>query len=124
MKVRYNDLTVDERKHICNGCGGKGGWINPPEFKFHASCNHHDFNYWLGCTEDDRLKADKQFYTAMKKDADRLPWYRRYSHKVLAFTYYRAVRRFGKSFFYYGDKQKDRNDLYKEIQLKKYRMER
>ena len=37
----YKDLTDTQKQAICNGCGGKGGFINPPEFLFHASCNHH-----------------------------------------------------------------------------------
>ena len=55
--LKYRDLTEEQKKFVCNGCGGKSGWINPPEFLFNASCNHHDFLYWRGCTEADVLKA-------------------------------------------------------------------
>ncbi len=33
----YWNATKEERKAVCNGCGAKGGLINPPEFLFHAS---------------------------------------------------------------------------------------
>jgi hypothetical protein len=112
-KLKYKDLTPEEKRKICNGCGGKGGKINPPEFKFNASCNHHDFNYWRGHTESDRRKADKEFYKAMKGDARKLPWYRRSIHFSLAYIYYKAVRISGKKFFYYGPKYRDRSDINK-----------
>ncbi len=66
---KYEDLTPEEKKEICNGCGGKGGWIKPPHrVFFEASCNHHDYGYWKGCTEEDRKKCDKKFYGATVKD--------------------------------------------------------
>jgi len=48
-KVRFADLTQEmiEALHDTeemNGCGGKGGWLNPPDWIFSASCDHHDFN--------------------------------------------------------------------------------
>ena len=48
--LKYSDLTPAQKQHIRNGCGGKGGWINPLDFIFNASCNHHDFLFWLGCS--------------------------------------------------------------------------
>ena len=32
--IKYADLTPEQKKFVCNGCGGIGGWINPPEFLF------------------------------------------------------------------------------------------
>lgn len=117
-KIRYADLTPTMRLHICNGCGKKGGWIKPPEFMFTASCNWHDFNYWLGCTEKDRKKADIQFLQAMKKDVSRLAWYRRPLAYLAAETYYLAVRTCGKSAFYYGKEERTLEDLKKELENK------
>lgn len=99
--VRYEDLTPEQKAKICNGCGGKGGWFNPPEFCFHASCNHHDFNYWLGGDEEDRKKADKQFYAAMLEDCERYKGLRKYYYRSMAWVYYRAVRMCGSQFFNY-----------------------
>ena len=71
--IRFADLTESQKAFICNGCGPKGGWVPVPDFLFHASCDHHDFNYWLGCTEQDRRKADHEFLTEMLKDAGEDP---------------------------------------------------
>ena len=104
--IRYIDLTEEQKEVICNGCGPKGGWVPVPEFFCHASCDHHDFNYWLGHTEEDREKADHQFLEAMLIDAG--------SNKVkqtIAMTYWMAVRLFGKLYFHYADHERDEYDL-------------
>ena len=100
--VRYRDLNSACRKTLCNGCGGKGSFVDPPDFCFTASCDHHDFNYALGGLEKDRLKADRQFLKAMKQDTLRLTgWWRRTMAWLAAHWYYFAVRRFGKPYFTY-----------------------
>lgn len=114
-KVRFRDLTEDQKKLICNGCGPKGGYFKPPNFIFKDSCNHHDFNYWLGYTEKDRKKADLQFYQAMKRAIKLQPWYKRFYYYIVAYIYYRSVRYFGKSAFNYSDREKTLEDLLKEI---------
>ena len=110
-RVRYRDLTEKQKFIICNGCGPKGGWIPVPEFFCHASCDHHDFNYWLGGSEWDRLKADNQFYTEMRKDAGWNPL-----KLSVALTYYLAVRTCGFTCFHYADKERDENDLIQLIE--------
>lgn len=106
--LKYSDLTPQQKEEITNGCGSKGGWIKPPNFIFKASCNQHDFYYWRGCKEADRKKADKSFYRYMKidiKERDynllKKVWY--YSW---AWSYYVAVRLFGKKAFYYSDEMR------------------
>jgi len=109
--LRYRDLTPEQKLKITNGCGGKGGFINPPEFLFHASCNHHDFYYWRGGTEADRKKADDTFYKYMQMDiANENSMIKRIYYEMLAYSYYKAVRIFGKKYFRYG-KQKTMKDL-------------
>lgn len=98
---RYENINSLERSVICNGCGGKGGRFNPPEYNFTCDCNHHDFNYWLGGTKRDRKKADVQFLKALLVSANRMAWYdvRRYWRRGAAYRYYWAVRAFGGKFF-------------------------
>lgn len=103
MIIHYSALTEIQKNLICNGCGGKGGWINPPEFLFHASCNQHDFYYWRGGSESDRLKADNAFYEAMKIDVNRAVWYKRAYYRMIAYVYYRSVRLVGKKYFNYDE---------------------
>ena len=114
--LRYSHLTEAERRAVCNGCGGKGGIVPVPDFFFTASCDHHDFHYWQGCTEFDRERADRQFYLAMKRDVRwGLEWWRRWWGYTLAFAYYRAVRRAGKRFFYYAARQRGWVELDREM---------
>jgi len=109
--VRFRDLTAAERALICNGCGGKGSWVPVPNWLFKASCDHHDFNYWLGCTEEDRRRADWQFYLAMLEDVKDAPWWRRPFARARAWLYYKAVSVFAKKFFYYAERERTREDL-------------
>ena len=114
--VRYGDLTDEERALICNGCGPKGAVLDAPDWLFEASCDHHDFNYWLGHTEDDRRRADWQFYEAMLRDAHRkASFWNEWWYRLMAWTYYKAVRAFGKSAFYYGPHERTREDLNREL---------
>lgn len=108
--IKYHELSNEQKQTICNGCGGKGGWIDPPEFLFHASCNQHDFYYWRGGTEEDRHTADAQFYEFMKKDAKDALWYNKPLCYILSFVYYKFVRIFGKKYFEYGE-MKSTKDL-------------
>ena len=118
-RLRYADLSRDEKEFITNGCGGKGGWLDPPDWIFHADCDHHDFQYFLGHTEADRLKADRQFYKAMRKDVERQSWYWRWWYYAVAWTYYRAVRLAGGmkeedgsgKFFFYGSDERGKAEL-------------
>ena len=116
LRVRYIDLTPQEKAVICNGCGPKGGIIPVPEFRFTASCLHHDFNYWLGCKEIQRKKADLQFYKEMVKDANRANTANaRRRHRRLARIYYLAVRLCGRFCFHYANEQRTRMDLQKAM---------
>ena len=117
--LKYKDLTKEQKKHICNGCGGKGGWIKPPDFKFKASCNHHDFKFWKGCTLEDFHKANKDFYTWMKEDIKKAKWYKRPYYHVWAYAYYQAVNFGGKEYFYFAKTPKTLAELEEEISMKK-----
>jgi hypothetical protein len=117
-QVRFRDLTYIQIRHICNGCRGKGHWFDPPDWIFTASCDQHDFNYWIGHTEEDRKKADWQFYQAMLNDARMLgSWWNTWWYKLMAWVYYRAVRLFAKDFFYYGPAEKTLEDLEEELDV-------
>lgn len=100
--LRFRDLEPHHKEVVCNGCGGKGGKVKPPNFLFEASCDQHDFYYWRGGAEGDREKADKKFYAFMKKDVKRANIVLRPFYYVTAWWYYRAVVEFGKKYFHYG----------------------
>ncbi len=105
---KYEDLTDEEKAMICNGCGGKGSFIRPPHGAFYeASCNHHDYGYWKGCTEEDRLVCDQGLKKAMIKDCSTLPWYEQLRYRPWVEIYYMAIRVFGRRFFYYGSEKRE-----------------
>ncbi|TSA45878.1 hypothetical protein D4R52_01625 [bacterium] len=104
--IRYRDLTEAQKIIMCNGCGPKAGWLPVPEFFCHASCDHHDFNYWIGHTEGDRRKADLEFLQEMLKDANVDP-----IKQTISITYWLAVRVFGAACFHYAEKERDETDL-------------
>lgn len=99
--LKFKRLTQLERNILCNGCGSKGGWFKPPDYCFRASCNHHDFNYWLGGGDTERKWADTSFLRAMLWDSGHKPgggqrsWLKRYWLKGAAWRYYWAVRAMG-----------------------------
>jgi hypothetical protein len=111
--MEYPDLTAKEletlhKMGVLNGCGREGWKIKPPYAIFYeASCNWHDFNYWKGGDEVDRLYYDKGFYKAMKRDVARLPWYNIPIYSLWAWIYYRSVRFGGddEKSFHYGKKR-------------------
>ena len=114
--IRFAQLTDAQFQFLIesgelNGCGPKAKWLPVPDWIFTADCYRHDFNYWLGHTEADRYKADRQFYDAMWEDANNLPWYKRWAAKTMAWIYYRAVRVFAGKFFYYAEQERSLEDL-------------
>ena len=115
MRLRYRDLTPEQKSFICNGCGSKAGWVPVPEFIFHASCNHHDLLYWIGNTEANRRSADKAFYKYMKIDIAEAKWYKRPHYMLWAWVYYKAVRTYGSAFFNYSIRKSTMNDLERAI---------
>jgi len=109
--LRYSEVSSYKRKQITNGCGGKGGWIKPPSFIFKASCNQHDFYYWRGVSEEDRVSADNSFYRFMKEDIADAKWYMKPYYHQWALAYYVAVRLFGKEYFNYSENMRTLADL-------------
>jgi len=105
-RIRWRHLTPKEKAVITNGCGGKGCFINPPDFVYTEACNHHDYNYWIGCNKLQRKKADLQFLAEMILEAAGC---RKYI--ILARIYYRAVRIFGGRFFHWAQRQRTKKDL-------------
>jgi len=112
--LKYSDLSDEQRKLICNGCGVKGWIVKLPNFLFKASCNQHDFYYWRGCTELDRKLADTEFYGWMKADIEDTAWYLKPLYHIWAYAYYLAVRLFGSKYFSYGASKKSLDDLKKD----------
>ena len=109
--LRFEDVAEEVIARISNGCGSAGTEA-VPEFVFRSSCDRHDFYYWMGGTEEDRQRADKQFLEDMRADA----WatatlWERSAYLTAAFNYYLAVRKWGKLSFHYTTQPRSWNDL-------------
>lgn len=114
---RFRNLNSLERGVICNGCGGKGGFFRPPQYRFRASCNHHDFNYWIGGGDVERKEADDQFLAATLEDAGLAEsWWRRLWLRGAAYRYYWAVRAFGGKFFNFKDASETDDQLWLRVE--------
>jgi hypothetical protein len=99
---KFEELTEEEMYLICNGCGGKGGIITPPyAVFFDTSCDHHDYGYYKGGTEKDRLKCDIELRKAMIRDCKKLPWYKWLKYRPWCELYYIGVRLKGDKYFRY-----------------------
>ena len=106
----YWELTPEQRKTLCNGCGPKLpiiSWLIPETCWFcniTEACNIHDFMYHIGETKQDKEDADKTFLINMYRVIDSSTsnkWLKKL-RKVRARTYYRAVRDFGGKAFACG----------------------
>lgn len=124
-QISWSKLSEEDREllraaGIINGCGGKGHWLDPPDWIFTASCDHHDFEYWRGGSEVHRAKSDWDFYQAMLDDVqDLYSWWhpKRHWGRLHAWAYYRAVRRFGgRPESWNSERIRGRGDLEKALQ--------
>ena len=107
MEFSYDTLTDEQREYfltyIWNGVGSRDFSVTPPQLIFRGPSAYHDFAYWLGGTEEDRNKADKQFLI------DELDQVRREKHItqkpfyfMMAYVYYLGLAAIGKKAFEYG----------------------
>jgi hypothetical protein len=121
--VKYDDLTQAQKKEICNGCGGKGGFVKPPHsILFKPVCDPHDYDYWSGCSWWDKIKADWKMHQGMKKAVKKMDiqilrdhlyfnesllpdWAVRQIYYRWADAYFAGVSVAGKLYFYF-DKNK------------------
>lgn len=102
--MKYNELTQYQKELISvNGCGGKGGWIKPPNrIFFEASCNRHDCGYGQGGCEEDRINCDIVFLKAMMRDCERITdKTRKRKYIIWSHLYFIAVRVYGWKYFNY-----------------------
>ncbi len=68
----------------------------------------HDYRYWSGGTEADRLAADREFMEFMFDIIEERHWrWMRPLARRRALTYYDAVRAIGDKFFNYREETKD-----------------
>ena len=94
------------RGEVCNGAGPrKFGWLVPDNIwglSVVDAANIHDWMYWKGSIEEDRLEADVTFLMNMMILIDDGSKGRimRFLRRWRAMTYFSAVREYGGRAFY------------------------
>lgn len=116
----YWDLSDEEKKDICNGCGAKGAWYNflIPSGAFDVACNIHDYDYFVGNTQDDKRKADRRFINNMNRivSATKSKPLRVY-RAIKAKGFYTSVKKLGDA-AYWKDKVVDKkNSISKKVTI-------
>jgi hypothetical protein len=102
----YKNANTEIKAQICNGCG-PSGWkagIIPDTvwgLCISEACNIHDWMYFVGRTEADRLQADVLFLENLNAlIEEKTKWgIMKFLRKMRAKTYYTAVRKFGQKHF-------------------------
>ena len=112
--LKFEDLTAEQLDYLVDDCG-KPGVLDVPDFVFNIACERHDFDYWSGCTQNDRLDADLRMNRLMREAIASEPWYRRVWLYPVASTYYWAVRIGSAKYFYIGPNKRTLEDLEKEM---------
>jgi hypothetical protein len=114
---KFEELTKEQVDLVCNGCGSRG--FKAPNWFMYASCQHHDYGYYRGHTELDRLNCDRTFLREMKRDVSASKWYLRPIRYAGAYAYYLAVRQFGKKSFYYAPEYRTKEQIAIDLLINK-----
>lgn len=102
--MNIKDLNAYDRLLIINGC--KPEWfpdVINVDFIFNCDCNQHDIEYWQGGSEQERKESDKRFLKNMKSriNDSKLGWFKKWTMRRIANSYYKLVRKFGNGTFQY-----------------------
>jgi hypothetical protein len=98
--------SATARQMVCNGAGPRRfGWLVPDTIwglSITDAANIHDWMYWKGRTEADRLEADVTFLVNMCRLIEMRSSNRaiHFLRRWRAMTYFSAVRDFGGKAFY------------------------
>lgn len=110
-KLNFSELTPFQKKSIVNIVENKKGLFNPPSFIPIVHYNEHDFLYWIGGTELDRIDADNNLYNIMICITKQCVWWKQPLYRYMSYLYYKDIRFNGKKFFFYTDTVKTIDDV-------------
>jgi len=104
MAIEFEQLTEEQVNFIWNGVGSKHFFIDPHDLIFKEPSKLHDFLYWRGGNEEDKIKADLIFYKNCKKKCYEHRGLARIFYLSAAWVYYQTLKLLGKYAFEYGEK--------------------
>ena len=106
--LELEDLTPEQYQYflrnVWNGVGSQEYAIKPPELCFALPSVRHDFYYWRGGTEADRLAADRRFLADALVEARRYRGVQRAFYVNAAYLYFYGLRALGTKAFEYGER--------------------
>lgn len=106
---KYLNISPELKAFVCNGAGAKDG-IKVPSTLYGLECleafNIHDFDYWLGVTQEDKIKADFRMLNNLFVLILNYGGWLMVPRMFRATLYFIAVAKFGKKAFY---AEKERN---------------
>ncbi len=101
----FLNLSPELKSEVCNGAGAKDG-IKVPNTMWGLDCieafNPHDFEYWMGETEEDKRIADRRMIVNLIIIIVNYGGWLMAPRLYRAMTYFIAVAKFGKKAFYAG----------------------
>jgi hypothetical protein len=92
-------------KYIWNGVGSREFFINPHDLIFKEASKHHDAEYFIGGTEEDRILADKAFLHQMHQAVRRQSKWKRPFYYLAASIYSIFLKKLGKFAFEYTERR-------------------
>lgn len=87
-----------------NGVGSRELPFDVSDYIFDGAAVAHDFSYFVGCTEEDRAKADYRFLKEELNAIRVAPIGKHLKYGIIAIAYFLALRWVGHFAFEYGDK--------------------
>lgn len=113
--LEYIVLSPEGKRDICNGCGAKGGLPIPDSLlllDISEACNIHDYRYWAGGTEEDKIFADREFLDNILTIIRQVEFLDALDdiREIEAHAYYLAVKLWGDSSFVFENYKKVNNE--------------
>jgi hypothetical protein len=102
MSIRFRDLTPEQLAFVWNGFGSQQFSYNPPSFCFLDASKFHDFGYYRGGNELDRLAIEFRFLKECLNAC--VSSKENYKYIPIAFIYFIILLFVGPFVFEYGKK--------------------
>lgn len=113
--LQFEDLTKKQIDYFWNGVGSQHYCIDPPDFIFGQPSKVHDFLYWLGGDDSDRIVADEIFFQDCMFEITKEKWFvRRVFYYFVLEWYVLVLKILGKKSFEYGKKA----DSWEELKMR------
>lgn len=103
----YTSASKEEKRDICNGCGAANAKFdfvpdNIYGLSITEACQIHDWMYYKGTTNEDKIEADRIFLHNMLRIIEHHGGFLKCLLRRRAYKYYLAVKHFGSTAYWDG----------------------